>query len=170
MARKLCEQYRRRADFDATYCTPIVLCNGEEWQFQRPWLEIIPRFDGRAVVGHDRMLTCGELDPLIVAIGKLEPGIDQAMAILSLGALILVRSYDLTDAELSRLFILRPGSPDSDRLLREIIEVATGHTLQAIGPRAVADPKARAPGSGPLSSRLERQRNGFPWTTRPTRP
>ena len=63
MTRKLNEQYRGRADFDPEYCTPIVLCNGEAWQFKRPVLEVIPIFRDQRAVDYKRMLTCGELDP-----------------------------------------------------------------------------------------------------------
>jgi hypothetical protein len=152
MGRKLIEKYRRRADFDAGYCDPIVLCNGEPWMFQRPWIEIIPRFEDGAVTGHDRMLTCGILDPLITGIGQMEAGVEQCMMIFALGALILKRTYDLTDRELSRLFILQPGNPDSDRLIREILDLATGRTLFAVGPPALIDPKASGDGSDRHSS------------------
>ena len=63
------------------------------------------------------------------------------MAILSLGALILLRNYDLTDEELGRLFILQPGNPESIQLLREIMDVATGHLSDIFGAEALTDPK-----------------------------
>jgi hypothetical protein len=146
--RKLIEQYRRKPDFDADNCTPIVLADGQEWYFAKPWLEVRPIFRDAKVVAGPRMLTCRELDPLIEAIGAEENPMKQAWGVLNLGALILLRSYDLDDAELGRLFILRPGDADSDRMLREIIEVATGRLLSAVGPGAITDPKARGGGSG----------------------
>jgi hypothetical protein len=93
------------------------------------------------------MLTCGnELDTLLEAIGTEEDGISQAMLILTLGAFLLMRNYDIKDEELGRLFILRPNDPDSDRILHEILDVATGHGVAALGWRILIDPKACAAG------------------------
>jgi hypothetical protein len=151
MARKLIEKYRRKPDFDLEYCTPVGLADGQEWYLPRPWLEVHPIFrDGKAV-NCTEMLTCGELDPLLKLIG--EEGDDplrQSMHVLTLGALLLQRNYDVEDAELSRLFILRPGDSDSDRMITSIIDVATGNTASSLGWKAIVDPKVLGGGSEPV--------------------
>ena len=147
--RKLIEPYRRRGDLDTELCTPITLADGQAWYFPRPWLEIRPIFREGKATARTRLLTCGdELDTLLEAIGTEEDGIAQALSILTLGAFLLLRNYDLADDELGRLFILRPGDPDSDRILHEILDVATGHGIAALGWRILIDPKACAAGSG----------------------
>jgi hypothetical protein len=146
--RKLIEKYRRKVDFDPENCTPIVLADEQEWYFPRPWIEVQPIFrDGKAV-NCTEMITCGELDPLLKMIGEEEDNpLQQSMHVLTLGALLLQRNYDVEDAELGRLFILRPGDPDSDRMITSIIDVATGNTASALGWRAITDPKASGGGS-----------------------
>jgi len=141
--RRLIERYRRRPDFTTEHCAPIKLSDGQEWYFPRPWLEIIPVFQDGKAVDYDRMLTCGdELDILIQAISGEEDPITQRLAVLTLGAFLIRRNYDVTDEELSRLFVLRPGEPDSEEMLKQIIEVATGKTSLTHGAEAVTDPKA----------------------------
>jgi hypothetical protein len=145
--RKLIEASRRKADVDIENCTPITLADGQSWYFPRPWLEIRPIFRAGKATANTRMLTCGnELDTLLEAIGTEEDGISQAMLILTLGAFLLMRNYDIKDEELGRLFILRPNDPDSDRILHEILDVATGHGVAALGWRILIDPKACAAG------------------------
>lgn len=143
--RKLIEQYRRKADLDLEICTPIILADGQEWYFPRPWLEIVPIFrDGKAV-DRSKLLTCGpELDLLLESIAEEEDPAREILAVMTLGGFLLLRNYDLTDDELSQLFIYRPRDPASQDMLRSIIEVATGGG----GMKGLSSPKACAAGSG----------------------
>lgn len=146
--RKLIEASRRKPEMDPEICASIRLADGQNWYFPRPWFEVRPIFRDGKTKHHTRMLTCGdELDVLLEAIGTEEDGVTQALSILTLGAFLLLRNYDLEDEELARLFILRPGDPDSDRVLHEILDVATGHGVAALGWRILIDPKACAAGS-----------------------
>lgn len=147
--RKLIESSRRKPEVDIETCMPITLADGQTWYFPRPWLEIRPIFRESKAATYTRLLTCGdELDTLLQSIGAEEDGIAQAMSILTLGAFLLLRNYDVADDELGRLFVLRPNDPDSDRVLHDILDVATGHGIAALGWRILLDPKAIAAGSG----------------------
>lgn len=147
--RKLIERYRRRPDFQEENCTPVQLSDGQSWYLQRPWLEVIPHFVSGEAVDCVRMPSLGDLDPLLLSIADEADPIKQSLLVLTLGAMLLQRSYDVSDQEMSRLFILRPGDPDSDRMLCEIIAVATGNASQTIGWEAISDPKVRGGGSDP---------------------
>lgn len=144
--RKLIEASRRKPDIDLETCTPIRLSDGQEWYFSQPWFEVRPVFRQGKCETYSRMLTLVDLDPLLEAIAQEEEGLQQAMQILTLGALLLQRLYDVDDSELGRLFILRPGNPETDRMLREIVDIATGHGITALGWRILFDPKVFAAG------------------------
>lgn len=147
MARKLIEKYRRRPEVDLEGCIPVKLSDGQEWYFPRPWLEIVPRFvSGRAELA-GKVLTCGpDLDVLVESIATTEDTIGRLIEIMTLGAFLLLRNYDVTDEELSRLFVYRSGSPDSDRMIMDILAVATGDLHGTFGGRAIIGPKASAVG------------------------
>ena len=147
--RKLLEKYRRHADFDPEGCVPITLSDGQQWMFPRPWLEITPTFrEGRAV-GRTKYLTCGpELDVLIAAIAAEEDAGKQVLSVMTLGAFLLLRNYEVTDEELGHLFRYKVGEPESEEMVMAIMDVATGKLDRLIGARAITDPKARAVGSG----------------------
>lgn len=147
--RRLLERFRRRADFDPDdgLSTPVRLADGNEWSLPRPWLELVPVFRGGKAVDRARVLTCGdELDELVRAIAEGEPGVPQVLAVLTLGATLLLRNYDLDDAELARLFTFRPGEPESEAMLRSIIDVATGRVAHLFGRGGLLDPKPPAAG------------------------
>jgi hypothetical protein len=146
--RKLVEKHRRRPEFDAESGVPVRLANGEEWVLPRPYLEIRPIFRGGAAVARSRFLTCGELDPLIETIGRAEDPAAQILAVMTLGALLLRRNYDLADADLERLFVYRVGDPASEAMIRGIMDVATGKLSRVFGRGAFRDPKPHAAGSG----------------------
>lgn len=147
--RKLIEKYRRKPDFDPEGCIPITLSDGCAWYFPKPWLEITPTFrDGKAV-DRTKYLTCGpELDVLIESIGAEEDYGKQVLEVMTLGAFLLLRNYDVTDEELGRLFRYRVGDADSEEMIMSIMDVATGKLDRLIGEGAIRDPKARAVGSG----------------------
>jgi hypothetical protein len=143
--RKLIEQARRKADVDLEICTPITLADGQAWYFPRPWLEIVPHFQDGKAINRSRLLTCGpELDFLIEAIAQEDDYIRQILAVMTLGALLIKRCYDVTDEELSRLFTYRPNDPASEDMIAAIIDAATGGS----GLRGRDGPKACAAGSG----------------------
>lgn len=149
MARKLLEKYRRRADFDPEGCIPITLSDGCEWYFPRPWLEVTPVFRDGVVIDRNKYLTCGpELDVLVEAIGAEEDGAKQVLSVMTLGAFLLLRNYDVTDEELGRLFRYKVGDPDSEEMIMAIMDVATGKLDRLVGEGAIRDPKGRAVGSG----------------------
>jgi hypothetical protein len=89
-------------------------------------LERTPVFENGKAVAFTHQLTFDELDVLIEAIAVEEDGVKQVQAIMLLGALMLKRTYDVTDAELERLFQYRQGDPDSETMIRSIMEVVSG--------------------------------------------
>src|SRR4051794_24996971 len=105
MSRKLIAQYRLNGDVDPERCTPIVLADKQTWLFQRAHLVIQPIFrDGKAV-SYTKQISCGdELDPLVarIAAGNEDP-IAQIQDVQVLGALLLKKSYDVTQEELEKL-------------------------------------------------------------------
>lgn len=149
MARRLIEKHRRLPEFAPEGCMPIRLADGHEWYFPRPWLVVSPIFrDGKAVE-RTKQITCGpELDVLIKAIAEEDDPPRQVLHVMTLGALLLKRNYELDDADFERLFVYKVGSNESDEMLRSIMDVATGKLSRAFGMEAVADPKARPAGSG----------------------
>lgn len=146
--RKLIEKYRRRADFDPEGCEPIWLSDGQEWMFPTPWLEVTPVFRDGVAIDRTKQITCGpELDLLIERIGHEIDGPKQILAVMTLGAFLLQRNYDVTDEELGILFRYKVGDEESDEMIRAIIEVATGKLNRTFGEAALKHPKASAVGS-----------------------
>lgn len=147
--RRLIERFRRRVDFDPDdgFSAPVRLADGDAWHLARPWLEIVPRFRSGRAVGRDEFLTCGEeFDALIAAVSEDLDGPAFILAVMTVGAALLTRNYDLTNDELGRLFTFRPGDPESARMLQEIMGVATGRSTALFGRSAVDDPKPSAAG------------------------
>lgn len=147
--RRLIERLRRRVDFDpdAGYSTPVRLADGDAWHLARPWLEIVPRFRAGRAVGRDDFLTCGaDFDALIGAVADGLDGADFILAVMTIGATLLSRNYDLANDELGRLFTFRPGDPDSSRMLEDVMAVATGRSTALFGRSAVESPKSSAAG------------------------
>lgn len=120
---------RRREDFDEESVAWVRLADGQEWAFSKPYLSLRPVFrDGKAIA-QTRCLTQGrDLDRLIEAIRDGEDWLAKVLAIQTLGAFLLRRSYEsLADEELFELLAYEPGNPDSDSMIRAIFSVATGH-------------------------------------------
>jgi hypothetical protein len=149
MARKLLEQYRRRADFVPENCMGIKLADGQEWHFSKPWLTLIPAVQGKEIVGFGRYTTFGDdLDRFLEAIARDEDPLEQIRHVLMLGICVLDRNYDLTSEELGRLFTYRSGDPASETMLKELISLATGGASLYYGLDAARDPKASVAGCG----------------------
>jgi hypothetical protein len=147
MARKLIEKHRRKPEFDPEGCVAIRLDDGQEWYFPRPYLEINPVFHEGKVINSIRCLTCGpELDLLIQMIGREDDALERIHKIMTLGAFLLLRNYDLLDNELAQLFVFR-NKPEGFECLNWIMDVATGGLFTTV-PEVVTDPKACAAGSG----------------------
>lgn len=148
MPRKLIEKFRRRDGLNLEACTPIRLADGQEWYFPRPMLELNPTFINGDVVHLTNCLTSGsELDLLIQMIAEASEPKDQIAKIMTLGALLLLRNYDLTDDELSKLFILRirDDVDETQETRAQIMNVATGGLFTAIK-GIPSDPKKHAAG------------------------
>ncbi|WP_165072123.1 hypothetical protein [Paludisphaera rhizosphaerae] len=149
--RRLIEARRRRDGFDPAdgSSVPVRLADGWEWYIPRPMMEIVPIFEGGKAVDSARGITCGpEIDVLLEAIAAETNHVRQVLAVLTLGAFLLQRNYDLSDDELRRLLVFRPGDEASESMLRGIVEVATGKLNALFGRGALSDPKGRAAGSG----------------------
>lgn len=149
--RRLIESLRRRADFDPSdgRSVPVRMADGQDWFLPKPFLELAPVFQNGMAVDRTRILTCGpELDALLEAIAAEPDGIKQALAVMTLGAFLLARNYDLEDEEYSRLFVHRVGDPESHDRLRTIVDVATGKLSRVFGKGGLRDPKRRAGGFG----------------------
>src|SRR5262245_42909255 len=97
----LSEMDKRRPELNERTSVPVVLADGQAWQFPKPWLEIHAVFhDGKANGDTYPVLTCGpELDALVDALGQCEGNDAVLCGAATLGAHLLRRNYDLTDAE-----------------------------------------------------------------------
>jgi hypothetical protein len=145
--RKLIEQYRRKPDFDAENCTPIVLADGQEWYFPRPWLAVMPIIRDKEAVADVKYVTFGDnLDPLIEAIATEDDPLLQIRHVVTLAIFLLGRNYDLESDEYPRLLTYRFGDPSSDEMLKAIIDVTMGNTFRAFGLESMSDPKVCAVG------------------------
>lgn len=145
--RRLIEKHRRKPEFDATACTAVELANGQEWYLARPAIQITPVFQDSKAVAGNHLLTCGdELDLLLGMIAEQTEPTAQILAVLTLGAFLLLENYDLEDSELERLLIYRHGEPRSEAMVKGIIDVATGHLSQVFARGALSDPKPAAVG------------------------
>jgi hypothetical protein len=120
------ERSRRLDTFRAEFCEGVKLADGQTWYLPKPWVEICPTFENGAAVDYSRALTVGpDLEVLVDAVRSNE-GVAAILAIMTLGAFLLRRNYELTDAELETLFVYRDGDSESDAMLRGIVDTATG--------------------------------------------
>jgi hypothetical protein len=121
------ETAKRRETFDLTNSAPVVLADRQTWHFPKPRFEIHPSFGGGRVVGTYPVVTHGpELDELVDAVGKCEDTAALLVGAATLGAHLLVRNYDLADAELGELFAYRPDDQKSWEWVRSVMNIATG--------------------------------------------
>ena len=119
----------RRETFDEEFSEAVVLADGQEWYFPKPWLAFRPVFRDGKPVDSVRYFSCGpELDSLLEAISSAETLTGQLMAAMALAGLMLLRNYDLTDEELATVLVYRPGDPESSKMLSAIIAIATGNS------------------------------------------
>jgi hypothetical protein len=108
---------------------PIVLADGQEWHFPKPWLEVHGRFAGGKAVATFPVLTCGpELDELVEACSGYTDNTALLCAAATLGAHLLARNYDLADEDLDTLFAFRVGEPGSWDWARAVMDLATGQS------------------------------------------
>jgi hypothetical protein len=125
------ERSRRREEFQEASAW-VKLADGNEWAIPKPYISIFPSFvDGKAVNGF-RHLTYGpDLDAHMEAIREEEEPIDRLLLVLTLGAYLLRRNYDLTDAELDDLFVYRFDDERSAEMVKAILDVAAGRGKKA---------------------------------------
>jgi hypothetical protein len=116
-----------REDVDRDHCVPVKLSDGNTWLLPKPWISLRPAFRaGKAIAAFSGLTYGPELDGLIVAIKEAEDFVDQILATMSLGAFLVRRNYDLDDRQLESLFVYRSDDPESEEMIRVIIETATG--------------------------------------------
>ena len=124
------EREKRRESFDGTSSVPIRLCDGQDWLIPAPMVTMNPKFSDGVCVGHFRTLSYGPvIDCLMEAMDRVtDPGI-RLIVMVAIGGLLLRINYDLDDAELARVLYVERDNPDSERILREIIAVATRNAI-----------------------------------------
>jgi hypothetical protein len=137
----------RRDNWDEDQSTWVMLSNGQQWALKRPWLTIHPIFTNGEPTGHWSFYGYGaELDRLLESIGKEEgivPFVIRTMALLSK---LLRLQYDLDDEQLAEVCVYHAGDPESDRMLRDTINVATGNLMSYAGRGVLLDPKVACGG------------------------
>lgn len=127
------ERDHRREGIDIDRSVPVRMGDGGEWLLPKPWVEVHPIFDGGRPVDRWLVFTYGpELDGLIRAIAEAEDGSMRILAAVGLGAHLLLRNYDLSDDQLAEVLVFRCHDPESESMVRAILDVATGRT----GPKA----------------------------------
>jgi hypothetical protein len=104
----------------------------QPWAIPKPYIAIFPTFrDGVAESGF-RHLTYGpDLDAHMDAIRECEEPIDRLLLVLTLGAYLLRRNYELTDDELDDLFVYRMDDEQSAEMVKAILDVAAGRGKKA---------------------------------------
>jgi hypothetical protein len=123
----------RKECFDERHSAPVVLADGQTWHLPKPWLEIRPVFRGGRAEASYPVLTYGpELDRFVEVIADEDDWTIQLCLVASLGAHLLNRQYELTDADLDGLFCVRVSQPESGDWVKSVMEVATGRS----GPKA----------------------------------
>jgi hypothetical protein len=124
---------KRRENFNLEYSAPVVMSDGQTWYLPKPWLAIHPVFENGKPVDHWTFYTYGpEIESLIELIEATDDSYAKILACVGVGAHLLKWNYDLSDDELSEVFIYAPGDGRSGEMLREIIDIATGRS----GPKA----------------------------------
>jgi hypothetical protein len=118
------EKELRRPDWVSG--VPVKLANGQEWHFPVPTVEMCPRFvDGRPKMWHATSFG-PEFDSLVEAVEQSETGVSELLAIWGLAAFLVRLQYELTDADLSRLFRHTWGKEKSQAALIAILGVSVG--------------------------------------------
>jgi len=123
------ERSKRREEFDESRSNPVVLSDGQTWHLPKPWVAIHPMFEGGKPVDNWKCFTYGpELDALVEAIGEAEGTVASVMAGVGLAAYLLLRNYELNDAELAEVLVYNAGDPASHDMLSAVFDVALGRT------------------------------------------
>lgn len=123
------EAARRRESLDVPRSVPVKMGDGVEWLLPKPWVEVHPVFENGKPVDRWLVFTYGpELDALVKAISEAEDAGVRILAAVGLGAHLLLRNYDLSDDELATVLVFRSGDPESEAMVRGILDVATGRT------------------------------------------
>ena len=142
------ESSHRKEDFNEDWSVPIVLSDGQTWYFPRPFLALTPVFEnGKADDAWKFYSYNSEIDSLLDRIGQSDDIRFTMLAAVSLGALLLRRNYELSDAELSQIFVYRYPDKSSNEMLRQIIDTATGGLFSYAGRGVLDDPKLQSAGS-----------------------
>lgn len=118
---------RKPETFDEANSVRVVLADGQEWAFPKPWLVVRPVFrDGRVVTRYN-VLTYGQaVDDLIEAVAGSDSAVEHICSVASLAAYFLQWHYTLVDAELDQLLAYRSADPESMNWLKRVMEIATG--------------------------------------------
>ena len=122
------EAEKRKPGF--TPGVPIVLSDGQAWEFPRPTVaitEFIPTFgpDGAIGAGARRRFG-GDYDAKLEAFQAAGGGVAELTALFALAVDLLGRNYDLTPAEYQRILVFRPGDETNRETWQAIANVAQG--------------------------------------------
>lgn len=119
----------RRSEFDEVNSVPVVLADGQQWYFPKPWLQIHATFQNGRAVQTCPVLTYGsEIDDLIKAIGECQDNTALLMGAASLAGFMLTANYRLSDEALNELLAIRIGDRESWSWVKTIMDIATGQT------------------------------------------
>ena len=142
------EPSKRRETIDLENSEPIVMADGQTWWLPKPLLILTPVFENGKPVNHWNCFRYGtELDQVLEMIPAAQDNAQAVVITIGLAAKLLLHNYDLTDEELSQVLFYRIGDPDSDRILRDVIDVATGGLFKHGGRGVLDDPKPPSAGS-----------------------
>jgi hypothetical protein len=120
------EESRRREEFQEA-STWVTLADGQRWAIPKPYLAIFPTFrDGLAVESFQHLTYGPHIDAMMEAIRECEDLEGRLLKVLTMGAYLLHRNYDLSDAELEELFVYRLDDPASAEMVGAILDVAAG--------------------------------------------
>ena len=129
MQTTLNEQGLRRAEFSEG--RKIVLADGQEWTFPKPWIRLFPRRgdDGKVAMGGG--LTFGSTyNELLDEYAETDDDdiFGKITVQFRMASLLLVQNYDLTDKHLESLLVLEPDNDDNNEMWRdELLPLLLGY-------------------------------------------
>lgn len=118
------EKAKRKPDFNEDESVPVEFGDGQEWFLPRPTVDVFALFAGGKATRSVQSSFGPEFDAKVAGIEKTDGG-DFFSAVAELGADLLLRNYDLTDADLSAIFRFRVGS-DQEKWMGSVLSVANG--------------------------------------------
>ena len=122
MSQLIDEPSRIRFGVEIADCEPIILADGQAWLFPKPFVDFTPRYeDGRAVV-----VVESEYEPHLAAYADAVTVGDVMRVKFELARTMLLKVYDLTDAEIARLLKTHDGSEEDEARWLSILGVAMG--------------------------------------------